>query len=273
MTRRRAWLCLLVWALLCGAGGAGGALAGEGERTGEPERRVRLIGDEQSVARTGPGDSYAIAGVFGRGADFEVIAKSGDWINVRLTPTDSGWLHASLCREYDDLSGLEMRANPRLYSRVGSFLVSAHGGGYAFDRKSNSLALGGRLGYYVFDFVEVEGGFTWTHVKRPLEITESLFDLSLESEDFHLVYYQFNTRVELAPGRRMAPFVTAGVGSTIFQGSTESSFNYGAGTLFFLNKRNALRWECRNYRFESGAARARRMNNNLEFSLGASWLL
>ena len=33
-----------------------------------------------------------------------------------------------------------------------------------------------------------------------------------------------------------------------------------------------MRWEVRNYRFESGSDEARRTNNNLEFSIGASML-
>ena len=35
--------------------------------------------------------------------------------------TDTGWIHASLCEEFGDMSDLEFRPNPRLFSRVGSF--------------------------------------------------------------------------------------------------------------------------------------------------------
>jgi uncharacterized protein YgiM (DUF1202 family) len=52
-----------------------------------------------------------------RGATFEVIAKSGDWYNVRLSDSETGWVHSSLCREYDDLADLEFKPNPKLFTR------------------------------------------------------------------------------------------------------------------------------------------------------------
>ncbi len=231
-------------------------------------RMVRLVGGHRNVVRSGPGESYSIAGVFPSRSEFVVLAKRGDWYGVRLSETETGWVHASLCKEFDDLSDLEFRPNPKLYARTGSFVLSAYTGGYSFDRKSNSLVLGGRLGYYVFDRVQVEGGLAWTHVHRPAEIVESLFGLTLESEDFPMLFYQLAATYELMPGRQMVPYLSAGVGSAIMQGESESSFNFGAGTTLFLSKRSAVRWEVRDYRFESGSDHARRRNNNIEFSLG-----
>lgn len=212
-------------------------------------KRVRLTGKADNVVRSGPGSEYAIAGVYGRDASFPVIAKRGEWYGVRLSETATGWVHSSLCEEMDDLSGLEFRPNPRIYTRTGSYVLGGYAGAYAFDRKSNSMVLGGRLGYYVFDRIQAEAGVSWTHVRRSQEIVESLFDLSLESEDFHMLFYQLNVVWELLPGRQMVPFVEAGVGSTIFQGRSEASVNFGAGTTLFLSKRAATRWEVRDYRF------------------------
>lgn len=238
-----------------------------------PERRVRLEGSERNVVRSGPGSSYALVAVCPQGANYRVLAKHDDWYNIELGPSESGWIHSSLCREYDDLSDLELRVNPRLYSRIGAFTMTGWSGGYSFDRKSNSLAVGGRLGYYLLDFVEVGGGVGWTHVRRPAEIVESLFDLSLESEDFQILFYALDLRLELLPGRRVVPYLTGGLGSTLLQGRSERTTSLGAGTLFFLGKRSAMRTECRDHRFESGIGRARRLNNNIEFSIGASALL
>ena len=106
-------------------------------------RKVRLAHSDRNVVRTGPGESYAIAGVYPRGETFTVIAKSGPWYNVRLSDSETGWIHSALCKEFDDMSDLEFRPNPRLYSRTGSFVLGGYGGAYAFDRKSNSLVLGG----------------------------------------------------------------------------------------------------------------------------------
>jgi outer membrane beta-barrel protein len=235
-------------------------------------RRVRFERSAQNVVRSGPGDAFAIAGVFPRGATFPVIAKSGDWFNVRLSDTETGWVHASLCEEYDDLSDLEFRPNPKLFTRTGSFILTGYSGAYAFDRKSNSLVVGGRLGYYVFDRLQAEGGVGWTRVNRPAEIVESLFGLSLEAEKFDMLFYHLLVTWELLPGRQMVPYVSGGVGSTIMLGKSEPSLNFGAGTTLFLSKRLAMRWEFRDYLFQTGSDQARVNSNNIEFTLGTAML-
>jgi len=232
------------------------------------KKKVRLIGKD-NVARSGPGDGFAIVGVYPKDAEFTVIAKSDEWYDVRLSDQETGWIHASLCRELDDLSGLEFRPNPKLYTRTGSYVLSGYAGAYAFDRKSNSLVLGGRLGYYVFDRILAEAGVSWTHVQRSQEIVESLFGLSLEAEDFDMLFYHLNATFEFLPGRQMVPFVTGGVGSSIMQGRTETSVNFGAGTTLFLSKRTGMRWEARDYVFTSGTDTARRLHHNIEFSIGS----
>jgi outer membrane beta-barrel protein len=234
------------------------------------EKKVRLSGDGNNVVRSGPGDSFAIVGIYKKGLEFVVIAKRDEWYNIRLSDTNTAWIHSSLCEEFDDMSDLEFRPNPRLFSRVGSFNATLFTGGYAFDRKSNSFVLGGRLGYNVLEFAEIEGSLSWTHIVRPAEIVESLFNLALEEEDFHMLYYAFNLNAKLLPGRQMVPFLTVGVGSAIMQGETEGSWNYGAGINFFVRQKTAARFEFRNYLFDSGASNARRGNSNFEFSVGVS---
>jgi outer membrane beta-barrel protein len=235
-------------------------------------RRVKLVKSAQNVARTGPGDDFAIAGVYPKDATFVVVAKSGEWYDVRLSDTETGWFHSSLCKEYDDLSDLEFKPNPKLFTRTGSFVLTGYTGAYAFDRKSNSLVLGGRLGYYVFDRLQAEGGVAWTHVHRPAEIVESLFDLSLEAEDFNMLFYHLVLTYEVLPGRQMVPFLSGGVGSTLLLGRSEPSFNFGAGTTLFLSKRTAMKWEFRDYVFRTGTDDARASNNTLEFTIGTSML-
>lgn len=235
-------------------------------------KKVRLVREDRNVVRSGPGESYAIVAIVPRHREYTVIAKRGDWYGIRLSDTETGWINASLCKELDDLSSLEFKPNPKLYTRTGSFLLSAYSGAYAFDQKSNSLVAGGRLGYYVFDRLQVEGGLAWTHIRRPAEIVESLFGLSLEAEDFHMLFYHLIGTYELLPGRQMVPFVSGGVGSTILKGDSEPSVNYGAGVTLYLSKHHAMRWEVRDYRFSSGAKNARHRNNNIEFTLGTTQL-
>jgi len=235
-------------------------------------RKVKLDRAERNVVRTGPSDDDAITGVFPRGTVLPVIAKRGPWYGVRLSDTETGWIHESLCHEFDDLADLEYKPNPRLYTRTGTFILSGYAGAYAFDRKSNSLVLGGRLGYYIFDRLMFEGGVSWTHVNRPAEIVESLFDLSLEAEKFHMLFYNLNLTYEILPGRQMVPYVTGGGGASIMQGDTETSFNFGAGTTLFLSKRQAMRWEVRDYVFRFGSGSSRVTNHNVEFALGTQLL-
>ena len=236
-------------------------------------RKVRLKNPGQNVIRTGPGGAFAIAGVYPAGSVFEVIAKSDDWYNVRLSPTETGWVHRSLCQEFDDLSDLQYRPNPKLFTRTGTYVLTGYAGAYSFDRKSNSAVFGGRLGYYMFDRVQVEGGLAWTHVNRPAEIVESLFGLSLEAEKFDMLSYHFNVTYEILPGRQMVPYASAGVGSTLLLGQSEPGFNFGAGTALFLSKKTAMRWEFRWDRFNTGPSGARTTNNNVQFTIGTSVLL
>ncbi len=236
------------------------------------EKSVRLTRAGDNIVRSGPGNSFAMMAVQPKGATFVVIAKKDDWYNVQLSQTNTGWIHASLCEEFDDMSDLEFRPNPRLFSRVGSFTMTAYGGGYAFDRKSNSLSLGGRFGYYMLEYIGVEGNLGWTHIQRPAEIVESLFGLTLEEEEFHMLYYALNVNLKLLPGRQMVPYITVGTGSSIMEGTTESGLNYGAGLNFYVKQKTAVSFEFRSYAMSSGPASARRENTNFEFSVGTTFL-
>ncbi len=242
------------------------------ERPVVGKRLVELRGDGEHVLRSGPGAGYAIVATRREGERFPVLAKSGDWYGVQLSPTETGWIHASLCKERDDLSDLEFRPNAKLYSRTGSFVLSGYGGGYAFDEKSNSAVVGGRLGYYVFDRIVAEAGVSWTRVNRPAEIVESLFGVTLEAEKFSMLFYQMNLAWELLPGRQMVPYVSAGAGSTLLLGRSEPAFNFGAGTRLFLSRRAAMRWDGRDYRFTHHTGTHPIRNDNIEFTLGSEIL-
>ncbi len=71
----------------------------------------------------------------------------------------------------------------------------------------------------------------------------------------------------------MVPFLSAGIGSSIMQGTAEPTFNIGAGTRLYLGKKIAMRWEIRNYRFTTGDDASRHSNSNFEMTLGTSFLL
>lgn len=227
---------------------------------------------ESSVIRSGPGQDYAVVGFHEEGDRFDVLAVKDGWYNVRVDATRTGWIHANLVETYHDMSDLEFRPNPRLFSRVGSFALTGFGGAYSFDRKSNSLLLGGRLGYFVFEYLDVEGTLGWSHVVRPAEIVESLFGLELAEEEFHMLFYALNVNLKLLPGRQLVPYITVGAGSSIMQGETEGGFNFGGGTTMYVHRRVAIRWEVRTHQFTSGLGDTRRGNDNLEFSMGTTML-
>ena len=265
------WKLLIVGVLLTGTAAAE-PLVGTGSDADQVELKVRLSHSDHNVVRTGPGADFAIVGVYKRDAMFIVLAKKNAWFNVRLSESQTGWIHESLCETFQDLSDLEFRPNPKLYSRVGSYAFTTYLGGYTFDRKSNSMSIGGRLGYYVTEFLVAEGNLSYTKIVRPAEIVESLFDLRLEEEIFNMLYYSLNLTAEILPGRRMTPFVTAGAGANIAKGKSEPGYNLGAGAMLYFGKKAAMRWEVRNYRFSSGVADSRRRNNNFEMILGTSFM-
>jgi len=88
-------------------------------------RKVKLDREDRNVIRAGPGDAFAIVSVQPKGASFPVIAKNGVWYGVQLPDGQSGWIHASLCREFDDLSDLDWNPNPKHYNRTDSFIGTA----------------------------------------------------------------------------------------------------------------------------------------------------
>ena len=46
-----------------------------------------------------------------------------------------------------------------------------------------------------------------------------------------------------------------------------------ARAIVFVGKNLGLRWDVRNYRFDSGAGNARRGNNNISVTLGTTFVL
>ena len=148
-------------------------------------------------------------------------------------------------------------------------MLTGYAGAYAFDRKSNSLAIGGRLGYYVFDRFLFEAGVGWTHVKRPAEIVESLFGLSLEAEDFQMLFYHLDAHMGAAARaadgalrerrRRLLDHARA---------RASPSFNVGAGTTLFLSSARPCAGRFRDYRFRTGSQGRAPHNNNVEIHPG-----
>jgi hypothetical protein len=95
-------------------------------------------------------------------------------------------VHSSLCAS-TTISPTRVQANPKLFTRR-ELILTGYTGAYAF------IASPTRWFSAVASLLRVrpdpgEGGVGWTRVHRPAEIVESLFDLSLEAEDFDMLFY------------------------------------------------------------------------------------
>ncbi|HEY6196179.1 MAG TPA: hypothetical protein VI504_14170 [Candidatus Eisenbacteria bacterium] len=230
---------------------------------------ARLTGRPRTVLRMGPSESDAIAGVYPPGGTFPVLARIGDWIDLRLSPTTSGWVHSSLCEAVADVPRARLDADPRPRPRGGAYALEGYAGGYAFDGGSSSLAFGGRLARRCFDSLQLEAGAAWTHARGPAELVQSPLGPSIAANEFRLLFYQLNATWEFLPGREVVPFATVGAGASLLGGRRESSFNVGAGTALYLTPRAGMRWQARDYVFHSGAGSTRRLHHNIELSVGS----
>jgi outer membrane beta-barrel protein len=241
----------------------------EGERPADT-KRVRVASEEPVLLRGGPGSEYAIISTAAPGQVMPVVARVGSWYAVETEPGHSGWVSASRVEELD--TDVHFVSDPHRYHREENFVFTPVSGLYSAEQQSNAAMIGGRLGYYLTDRYEVEAGIGFTHVERARDEVEELFDLTLEEPDSNLLQYQANFNFHLLPGRRLGPFVTAGIGTATSNAKTDLAWNAGAGMLVFVTTETAARLEFRNYHFKTGNEFTRRTVDNLEAVLGVSFL-
>jgi outer membrane beta-barrel protein len=147
-----------------------------------------------------------------------------------------------------------------------------YGGTYAADREDNGFLVGARIGYSLTRRFAFEAGVGYTSVVRTTYVLERIFGLRLEQEKFDLLFYEVGGSMDILPGRRVTPFVTAGGGASVLNSHAEPTWVVGVGTKMFLVKRMALRWELRDHHMQGGNQFTRFAGDNLEFSGGAEWL-
>jgi len=276
----RAMTGIVVAALTLAAGGAVRAAplsdvetlptaAWEGERPAGV-KRVRVTSEEPVLLRGGPGGDYAIISTAAPGQVMLLVARVGSWYAVETEPGHTGWVSASRVEELD--TDVHFVSDPHRYHRQENFVFTPISGLYSAEQQSNAAMIGGRLGYYLTDRYEVEAGIGFTHVHRARDEVEELFDLTLEEPDANLLQYQANLNFHLLPGRRLGPFVTAGIGTATANAKTDLAWNGGAGMLVFVTTETAARLEFRNYHFTTGNEFTRRTVDNLEAIIGVSFL-
>jgi outer membrane beta-barrel protein len=251
---------------------ADGAAASAADAAGLPFADAKVVGTSVAVVRTGPGPEHAIAATVTGGDILTVDAKTGAWYHVRLGDARSGWMHESLLEQYVDPRKFQFTPDRGRPSRMRSFHLVAYGGMYAADREDNGMLLGARIGYSVTRRFSFEAGAGYTTVTRTTFVLERVFGLRLEEEHFDLFFYEAGVSMDILPGRRVSPFITAGVGASVLDARVEPTYAIGLGTKAFITKRSALRWELRDHRMHGGNRFTRFSGDNLEFSGGVEFL-
>lgn len=241
----------------------------EGERPAAL-KVVEVAGDDAVLLRAGPGGDYAIIATAASGEKLPVVARLGTWYAVESEPGQTGWVAADRVRDLDP--DVHFLTDPRRFHRERSFVFTPVTGLYSAESQSNSAVIGGRLGYYLSDRFEVEAGVGFTRVHRDRDLVEDLFDLQLEEWDYQVFQYQANLNAHVLTGRRLSPFLTAGIGTATSNAKTELAWNAGAGMTYFLKPDTGARLEFRNHRFETGNQFTQRVTNNIEATIGVSFL-
>jgi outer membrane beta-barrel protein len=237
-----------------------------------PHATVQVVGTSVAVVRSGPGTQHAIVATVREGDVLTIDARSGAWYHLQLADTKSGWVHEDLLKTYVDPRKFEFVPDPGRPSRMRSFHLNVYGGNYAADREDNGLLFGARIGYSLTRRFAFEAGVGYTHVVRTTYVLERIFGLRLEEETFRLFFYEAGVSMDILPGRRVTPFVLAGVGASVLEAHAEPTYTFGVGTKLFVAKRMALRWELRDHRLHGGNQFTRFSGDNLEFSGGCELL-
>lgn len=270
----RAWVCIVIAALLPAPAVRAGELpaASAADSTALPHATVQVVGTPVAVVRAGPGPQHAIVGTVREGEVLTLDARAGAWFHLQRPGGTSGWMHQDLLRLYVDPRRFEFVPDPGRPSRQRSFHLTAFGGGYAADREDNGFLVGARIGYSLTNRFGFEAGVGYTSVVRTTYVLERIFGLRLEEERFDLFFYQAGLSMDVLPGRRVTPFVTAFLGASVLNAGVEPTWGLGLGTKAFVTKRLALRWEVRDHRMAGGNAFTRFAGDNLEFSSGVEML-
>jgi outer membrane beta-barrel protein len=246
--------------------------ASQRDSTVIPHATVQVVHTPVAVVRSGPGPQHPIVATLPEGEVLTIDARSGAWYHLQLADTKSGWVHEDLLQTYVDPRKFEFAPDPGLPSRMRSFHFVAFGGNYAADREDNGLLLGARMGYSLTRRFAFEVGLGYTRVVRTTYVLERIFGLRLEEEVFKMFFYEAGASMDILPGRRVTPFITAAAGASVLEGHAEPTYTVGLGTKFFVSKRTALRWELRDHRMHGGNQFTRFSGDNLEFSGGCELL-
>ncbi|MDY6903880.1 MAG: SH3 domain-containing protein [Thermodesulfobacteriota bacterium] len=60
------------------------------------DTKAVVVKKEKCNIRSGPGTDHAVKFVAGKGVPFKVLKKNGNWIQIRHSDGDTGWIYHSL---------------------------------------------------------------------------------------------------------------------------------------------------------------------------------
>lgn len=160
------------------------------------------------------------------------------------------------------------------------FEVGLFAGTFATQNFGTSTVSGVRLGYHITEDFFVEGAYGRT------KVTDEAYSAVLpapilNSHEEKLVYYNISVGMNVLPGevfvgRRYArPFtlhVIGGVGSTKFNLQRLQTFNFGWGMRVYLADWAALQLDMRDHIFQLDLLGKRDRTQNIEMTLGATFL-
>lgn len=230
--------------------------------------RVRVFGTPVAVLRSGPGEDHALVATALEEDILVVDARTGAWYHVTGVDGASGWVHRDLVRNDVDREQFKFQPDPGKRQRQRTLALNLFVGSYAADREDNGFLMGARMGYAVTPRFTFEVGIGRTRIVRSTYVLEQLFNLRLEEESFQVFFYEAGLAMDLLPGRRVSPFIAAGVGATILNARVEPTWSMAVGTRAYLSRQIALRWEIRDHRLEAGNQFTRFKADNFEFSAG-----
>ncbi|PKL51127.1 MAG: hypothetical protein CVV42_00780 [Candidatus Riflebacteria bacterium HGW-Riflebacteria-2] len=136
------------------------------------------------------------------------------------------------------------------YDQSGRFEVGPFIGYHYFEDKQNledSFSYGGRLGYNFTSNLgaEITLGVVKAHVddKSLVGLVKGQYRSPTDSVD--VKYYQVNAIYQFRPARRLSPFVTAGIGRSLYSPSVmnndSNTINLGVGAKYWIKKDIAVR--------------------------------
>jgi outer membrane beta-barrel protein len=123
------------------------------------------------------------------------------------------------------------------------------------DNVETELNLGLRYQYNLSPHFGLEGNFMFSPAQHEFLGPE---DAGIGSADMDALYYMGNVVYNIAPGSRVVPFLTGGVGAVTLRidpadnpdlsgNTTKIGANVGAGLLWAMGSRFGLRFEVRDY--------------------------